>query len=304
MKCFEKIYKVPSVAGYEKQMKEVIIKEIENYCEEIFEDNFGNLIATVGSGDEVVAVNTCISEDGLFVTSASEGKIKVSPIGNIKAGEILGGRYTDGENNGIVYLKDKKIEDADTFDLSLDFFGKNPECGTILSPVGNLMNNGDFCTGKSVSVKMRIAILVSIIKTIKPQNTTYKFIFSVEDNLGFKGAKVAFKNEEADRGYIIGSASDDNKITGITMGKGPCVRLKDKVTVFNGTVIKTLTEKINLKEYQKEISDTMNVTANRAMWLGNGTPLININIPVGYINTFNETVNITDVEKIVRAFTE
>jgi len=302
MKLLEKLFEIPSVSGYENDMKKFIRSEICDCCDEIYEDNYGNLIATAGSGKEAILINTPISEEGLFVTSCKEGKVKVSPIGNVKPQNINFGKFTDGVSTGVAILKSDKKDEPDISDLTLDFYGKNIECGVVLTPVPGIEICGEYIVGKSASVKAGIYTLIKIIKGLKEKKGNYKFVFSVEDNLGFKGAKVAFSDLNPDYSYVISSADDSNKITDIELSKGPAVRIKDKAVVFNKNVINTLVGMINLPEYQKEITSELQPYNNRAMYIGNGNPVLNLNIPVRYKGTFVETVNLSDINKTIDAF--
>ena len=89
MELLKKLFDTPSVSGYETEMKKVIKDEIQEFCKEIYEDNFGNLIAVTGVGENTTVINVPISEDGLFVTSYKDNSAKCSPIGNFSVSSIV-----------------------------------------------------------------------------------------------------------------------------------------------------------------------------------------------------------------------
>ncbi len=304
MELFEKIFSTPSVAGYETEMKEIIKNEIRDFCESVYEDNFGNIIAVCGKDNQSLAViNAPVSEDGLFVTDFKNGIAKCSPIGNIEPDKISGGRFSCSDKfYALVDVKKTKEEKSDIADLSLDFLGcDNINIGDVLSPVSAYAKNNGYLTAKSAGIKAGIYILINVIKKNNSQKS-FTAVFSVKDNLGFKGARAAFSNLNPNQGYIIGTASCDNKATEIALDKGPVVRIMDKGVVFSKSVIDNSLKKIGLTEYQKEIvTDGVNMS-NKAMYLNNGIPVLNINCPVKYKGTFNETVCIRDINKIIDSF--
>ncbi len=304
MELMKKLFSVSSVAGYETEMKEVIKSEISGFCSSIYEDNIGNLIALCGKDiNSHTVINATISDDGLFVTDFKNGIAKCSPIGKIEPEKINGGRFfLDNNCYALAKLEKTKEEKADIADVSFDFLGcDNVNIGDILSPLTSYSEQNGYITGKSAGLKAGIYALINIIKNCG-KNNSFTAVFSVKDNLGFKGARAAFTNLNPSQGYIIGTASCDNKTTEISLGKGPAVRLMDKAAVLNKTVLKASLEKLRLDEYQKEIvTDGANMS-NRAMYLNNGIPLLNINCPVKYKGTFNETVSINDINQIIDSF--
>lgn len=303
MKLLEKLFDTSSVAGYETEMKKLIKNEIKDYCDNIYEDNFGNLIAEKGNKGEHIAINTPISEDGLFVTSFKEGNAKCSPIGNPDPSKLSYGKFITSEGiKATGVLKGDKKEKYDIADMDFDFFDNSAEIGDILAPVSVISVNGKYVSGKSAGIKSGIYTLINIIKNVKSQDKKYSFIFSVEDNLGFKGAKTAFGTLNPDYGYIIHISDDSNKNTPIKLGEGPSLKLLDKSVVFSKKIINELLSKINLSKYQKEITPEELLTNNRVLYLNNGIPVININVPVRYNGSFAETFSMDDTEILINAF--
>lgn len=303
MELLIKLFETSSVAGYESEMKTLIKNEIKDYCDNIYEDNFGNLIAQRGNKGEHIAVNIPISEDGLFVTSFKEGKAKCSPIGNPDPVKLSYGKFITSKGvSAIGILKSDKKEKYDISDMDFEFFDREAELGEILSPISSLCVNGKYVSGKSAGIKAGIYTLINIIKNTTAQDKKYSFVFSVEDNLGFKGAKTSFETLNPDCGYIIHISDDSNKNTPIKLGEGPSVKLLDKGVVFSKEIINKMLGKLNLSKYQKEITTDELLTNNRVLYLNNGIPVININIPVRYKGSFAETFFMDDVEMLIDSF--
>ncbi len=303
MELLKKLFETSSVAGYETEMKKLIKNEIKDCCDSIYEDNFGNLIAISGKGDNPIVINTPISEDGLFVTSYKENVCKCSPIGKFKPDDISGGKFKTSGGNIAVAIYNNKEKKDDFSELSLDFFDTEEiKAGEILYPVSDFVINGNCITGKSAGIKAGIYALINIIKSRKSKDNSLIFVFSVEDNLGFKGAKVAFSSLNPDCGYVISHTDASNKATELLLGKGPVLRLADKNVVFNNTIINKMTDKLLVSQIQKEITQDASLTNNRAMYLNNGISLINLNIPVKFKGKFYETFNKKDVDNLIDMF--
>ena len=135
----------------------------------------------------------------------------------------------------------------------------------------------------------------------KKENKETYFVFSVQDNLGFKGAKVATQEINPQKAVVIGSADTSNKITKIEAGKGAVLRIKDKAAVFGKDVIEELSDVVRSEGMQREIADDSAITNNNIMFLNSGIPAVNINIPVKHYGSCYEAVCFEDIKALVES---
>jgi len=304
MKLFEKLAKINSVSGNEKEMKSFIAEEVKKLCSKIYEDNFGNLICVMGEGEEKIMFNAPISENGFFITDIKNGKAKVSPMGSFAAEGLVGKiAVTEKGVEGIFVSPcgdDEKKPTADKFEI--DFFGNEEvKNGETVAIKGKARFFGDCAVCSAAGIKAGIYAMINIMKSIKATDKEIYFVFSVQDNLGFKGAKVAAQEINPSKAVVIGSASTGNKETKIEAGKGAVIRLKDKAAVFGKAILCELSDIVDLSSMQKEICKDSAITNNNIMFLNSGIPAVNINIPVKYADTFYETVCLKDADALVRA---
>lgn len=303
IKIIEEIMKIPAVAGNERLLKEYIKNKAGKFADSVYEDNFGNLICVKGSGGKKIMYNASISTEGLFVTDVKDnGVVKFSPIGQIEPDAHNLRKYTDEKGRIGVLFSDKE-EKPSIPDMSVDFFGcKDIKNGDVLSPVCEYYSDGKTITGFSAGRGAAIYILLSLMEKLKSKGKTLYFVFSVQDNLGFKGAGIAANGTEPDAAYIIGRADCGNKLTEIKAGGGPVLRIMDKNVIFDKNLRDTLTAELKPCEYQYEILSSKADTNNRILYLGKGIPALNINCPVKFINSFCETVYISDINSIINLF--
>jgi endoglucanase len=63
----KKILDAAGVSGYEKEIAELMRSELKKRCDEVEEDNFGNVIARKGKGNKKIMLAAHMDEIGLLV---------------------------------------------------------------------------------------------------------------------------------------------------------------------------------------------------------------------------------------------
>jgi len=76
VKLLKRICETPGAPGYEKQIRELVIKTIKPLVDEYHIDNLGNVVSIkrgIGDGDEKVMVAAHMDEIGFVVTHIEDG---------------------------------------------------------------------------------------------------------------------------------------------------------------------------------------------------------------------------------------
>ncbi|MBQ4110415.1 MAG: hypothetical protein IJC74_05975 [Clostridia bacterium] len=298
------IMNIPSVSGNEEYLKEYIISEIKNYCDEYYVDNFGNLIVKINGNDETLMINTPMDESGFLITHKEENKLYFAGIGGISPKETVGKfvKAVDGEAKGII-VADKEINDELKFsDMHIEAFGE-AETGDIFALENSINQLGDNIFGYALSRKAGVAVLLEAIKKSYKNNTkTLYFAFSAEDLLGFKGAKVASNVISPDYTVVITSSCEQKNLTDAKFGGGIAVRIKDNIVITNKAFRKSFTDKFDKNDipYQLEIAEK-GVFNSEAAYNAGGSQTAVLGYFVKNPDTTYECISIKDIENLVKA---
>ena len=105
MNC--KLYDCYGVSGYENCVRNYIINEIKDYCENIAVDTIGNLYAEKRSNsDKKITVVAYMDEPGVIVTDVTEdGYLKFDIVGRLKPEFLVSKQVLIDNIPGIISLK-------------------------------------------------------------------------------------------------------------------------------------------------------------------------------------------------------
>ncbi len=315
------------LSSYEGSIREIIRTELEGHVDEFTEDTMGNLVAIRRGGDFKVMVASHMDEIGLMVQYIDdEGFIRFVPIGGW-FGPVL---YTQrvilhgkkGDVPGVIGAKpphllspeDRKKE-VKIEDFFIDIGATSAEDAANLgieigTPVTidreftELANNR--VTGKAMDNRVGVALLIKALKETTTSHTIYG-VFTVQEELGLKGAKVSAFTLDPDCA-IATDVTIPGDHPGVTkkeaspvMGKGPVLVLvsaQGRGLMANWKLadwLRDAAEEAGIP-YQLEVGTGGNTDATIIHLERGGIPSIPLSIPARYIHSPVEVVDIGDVE--------
>ncbi len=331
-----------AVSGFEDEIRDFIVKELEPYSSELWTDSMGNLIAVRrGDGEGKIMIAAHMDEIGLMVKHVSkEGFIKFSPVGGWTPMILPGQRVLikiseRGIVKGVIGSKPPHImkpEEAKQVipleDLFIDVGASSRDEVSKLgidvgSPIvidrGIARLSGDVVTGRAFDNKVGVAVMMEAFKSLESPKFDVYAVATTEEEVGLKGARVAAFSI----GPSIGLALDTtiaSDIPGVDeskhiteLGKGPAIKVMDGRSgsgiIASPAVRKKLTEVAeNLGiPYQLELLTGGTTDASIIQLTREGVPTGAVSIPTRYIHSPIETLNLNDVlnaVKLVKGFTE
>ena len=311
----KKLTSVNSVSGNEESVAEIIKNEIIKYVDKVYTDKMGNLIA-IKNGDET-SVMFCAHTDqiGLIVSYVEDnGYIRFSNMGYVDPRDIYS-RHIVFKNgvNGIVCCEEKVEKDAKLENYFIDIGASNKEealsmisIGDTATYVSDFIELGEYkIASNAMDDRIGCACLIEAIKNIKSNKNTLYFVFTVQEELGLRGAKTAGFTVEPDYAIAIDvTSTGDTPNCGfsvVELSKGPTIKLKDNGIIANkkikDTLIKTAQE--NGIEFQPEVLSGGSTDVGVIQTMKSGVLCSGISIPTRYIHTPVETVDMRDVLKAV-----
>ena len=245
------------ISGNEDSVREYIKRRIEGKCE-YHTDALGNIIAFCKgrkSGRKKLMVAAHMDEVGLLVTYINEdGTLAFDTVGGINTDVIAGRQVYIYERNvtGVVSAKavhhlsesDRKAP-LDISALYIDIGAKSREEAMKLVSVGDCiafksefesLGGGRICS-KALDDRAGCAIMLSLIDE-GVEYDTY-FVFSVEEEIGLRGAQTAAFAVEPEFAVVIETttAADISGSSGAKrvceLGKGAVISYRDRRTVYD-----------------------------------------------------------------------
>lgn len=323
----KKLSDAHGLSSYEGSIREIIRSELAGHVDEFTEDAMGNLVAIRRGDDFKIMVASHMDEIGQMVQYIDDdGFLRFVPIGGWFAPVLYTQRVIlhgkKGPVTGVIGAKPphllspeerkKEIKMEDFFiDIGATSAENVAELGIeIGTPITTdrafteLANNR--VTGKAMDNRVGVALLIKALKETTTPHTVYG-VFTVQEELGLKGAKVSAFTLDPDCA-IATDVTIPGDHPGVTkkeaspeMGKGPVLVLvsaQGRGLMADWKLANWLRAAADEAEipYQLEVGTGGNTDATIIHLVRGGIPSIPLSIPARYIHSPVEVVDIGDIE--------
>ena len=317
----KKLVEAYGPSGFEDQMRALILAEVKPHVDEVQVDSMGNLIALKkgdGAGLKVM-IAAHMDEIGLMITHITEeGFARFTNIGGILPHTLLGSRvqFADGRI-GIIHsdrIKDRSMVyglDKHFIDVGANSREDCPvSVGDAVGFVRPFLTNGKRLTAKSMDDRIGCAVAIQALKQLKKTPHDVYFVFSVQEEVGTRGAEAAANGIDPDVGIsldvtLTGDVPEANPMA-VSLGKGTAIKVKDAGMISHAGLVRLMrkrAEEANIP-YQLEVL-TGGTTDAMPMQISNaGCAAGCISIPCRYVHSQSETVDADDVENSVKLLVE
>lgn len=210
------------VAGREKNIRAIILREIKGYVDDAYVDNIGNIIAVkhgTGNGKKIM-LSAHMDEIGVQVKKIeSDGRIKVCHVGWVWTAAMYNDRVVF--QNGVIGVVgcEGSIEEAknDAGKLYIDIGCTTKEETEKYVKVGDYAGfcgeyyelQNDKISAKSFDDRAGCFLLIEALKQNKGEgpNDVY-YVFSVQEEVGCRGAVAAAAQIKPDMGISVDVTPD------------------------------------------------------------------------------------------------
>ena len=252
-----KICTTPGAPGFEKQIRELVIKELKGLVDEVEIDNMGNVYAIKrGTGDKRVMIGAHMDEIGFIVTHIDDnGFIRFHTLGGFDPKTLTAQRViihgkkdtigvmaskpihvmTPEERNKVAKLKDYFIDTG----LTAKEVKKLVKVGDPITREREFIEMGKCVNGKSLDNRLAVFILIETLRELKTKKVPYDVygVFTVQEEVGIRGANVSALRINPDFGFGLDTtiafdlpgAAENEKIT--RLGEGTAIKIMDASTI-------------------------------------------------------------------------
>ena len=318
-------------SGYEDDVRKIIVDEIRK-CAEPHVDSLGNVYASVkgtGQGPRIM-VSAHIDEVGFIVKHVEEsGFLRFVTLGNINPRVMPGHRIlirgtkpqvgAIGSKPPHVMTPDDAKKPVELSDLYIDIGARSKEdvrrlgievgtTGVFDVPFKHAA--GSVIIGKALDNRAGCAAAIKLLESMstKPPASTTIFAFTVQEELGLRGATVAANHAAPDVALVFETAvaadSPDvrAKDTLLEVGKGPAVRILDNSMVTQRLMLahmKKTAEKHGVT-YQPQINMGGSTDAGKIHLSGKGVPTGVLSTPCRYLHSPSLMLSLDDLANLLK----
>lgn len=326
----KEICETPGAPGYEHRIREVVLRETRPVADSVHIDNMGNVTAMrKGRTDKKVMIAAHMDEISFIVTHVDdEGFARVHTLGGFDPKTLTAQRViVHGREDVIGVMGSKPIhimspeerkKAPEIKDYFIDFGMGAKEVKALVRP-GDLVTRerslielGDCVNGKSIDNRVSVFILIEAMKRLKKPACEVHALFSVQEEVGIRGAQVAVHRVNPDFGIGLDTtiafdtpgAKEHEKIT--QLGKGAAVKIMDSSVISDARMV----------DFMQKTADKHGIPWQTEILTGGGTDTAAlqragkygsiagcISIPTRHIHSVIETAHKGDIEASIALLT-
>lgn len=286
IKLLSEICETPGAPGFEDRVRKLVLREIKSLVDEITIDNLGNVTAIKKGRDssKKVMLGAHMDEIGFIVTHIDDnGFVRFHTLGGFDPKTLTAQRViVHGKKDLMGVMGSKPIhvmspEERNKVPKTTDYFidmGMNKkevekyiEIGNPITRERGLIEMGDCVNCKSIDNRVSVFILIEVLKELKSIPYDVFAVFTVQEEVGLRGANVSALNINPDFGFGIDTtiafdvpgAAAHEKVT--ELGKGTAIKIMDSQTICDHRMV----------SFMKKTADKNNITWQPEILTAGGT---------------------------------
>jgi len=298
-------------SGYEHHIRELIRDEITDLADEITVDGLGNMIARVGSGGKKVLIASHMDEIGLMANyqEPESGYLRFTNIGGLRTDTLNGNRVLfENGTIGVIGVQESHSKSLDDFFIDVSTEGDTlpDQAGYPAGFARDLQVRGKRAVAKSMDDRIGCVVAIETMRKLnkKAPNEVY-FAFTVQEEVGLRGARTAAQGVQPDVGIALDVTGTGDEIRGrkmaIKLGNGAAIKVHDPGLIVPPTIKNWMIDRAEADKipYQLELLTGGTTDASAIQMAHAGVPSGCISIPCRFIHTTSETVDLGDVQACI-----
>lgn len=322
----KKICEEAGAPGYEQRIRNLILNEVKAYVDELETDNLGNVYAIKrgvnNPENKKVMIAAHMDEIGFMVTHIDEqGFLRFHTLGGFDPKTLTAQRViVHGKKDLIGVMGTKPLhvmnqEERTKLPKSTDFFidlgmkkeevEKYVSVGDPVTRERHLIEMGDCVNSKSIDNRVAVFILIEALKQVKDVPYDVYGVFTVQEEVGIRGASVAAHRINPDFGialdttiaYDVPGAQPHEKIT--CLGGGTAIKVMDGSAICDYRMVeylKDVANKANIKWQPEILTNGGTDTAGVQRMGKHGAIAGAISIPTRHLHQVIEMAHKEDIE--------
>lgn len=316
--------------SFEQKVTDWLKELVKPYCDEAYTDVMGNLIAVRKCGKEnapKILVDAHIDEIGMIVTGIEKGFLRFATLGGVDP-RILPALQvkvlTDPPIHGVIDSMPPHALTADEMDkpfamdkLTIDIGMTQEEAeqkvalGTpVVFDVEPVMLGEHRLCGKSLDDRACAAIICKIMENLAGEqlNADMYYMFSAQEEVGARGGQTGAFAIAPDYAIVMdvnfAKSPDSNGYDQMDMGGGPAIAVGPNMNHKMSSDLIALAKEMNMPYQVDVIRAGSGTNAVPIQISRGGVATALISLPLKYMHTPHEVMDIRDGENIVKLVSE
>jgi len=326
-----RICEAPGAPGFEKVIRELVIKELDGLADEVRIDNIGNVIALKKgrSASKKVMAAAHMDEIGFIVTHIDDnGFVRFNPVGGFDPKTLTSQRVIiHGRKDvlGVMGSKPIHIMSPDERSKAMkitDYFidtgrskkdlEKQVSVGDFITRYSPLIELGDCVNVKSLDNRASVFVLLEALRQLKKarKKPAYDFyaVFTVQEEVGLRGAQASAIQIQPDFSfgldttiaYDVPGSKPEERCT--SLGKGAAIKLMDSSVICDYRMIafmKATADTHKIKWQTEILSGGGTDTASLQRMVAGGSIAGAISVPTRHIHQTIESSHKKDLQACI-----
>lgn len=309
IKLLEKLCNACAVSGDEGEVRKIVLEAVKPYADEVKVDAIGNILATKkGSGGNrpQVMLDAHMDEVGfILVSDEGDGAFGFQTVGGIDPRHLPGKPVLVGKEHlpGVIGMKPIHLANADELkrkpsidSLRIDLGpGGKAKPGDWATFATKFKQVGPSLTAKAIDDRIGVATLIELLKHA-PDNIDLLAAFTVQEEVGLRGAKVAAYAFEPDLAIAIDSTpaydmpthdGSESSFYNTKLGLGPAIYIYNFATIDNPSLVRFLIETAEAEgiPYQIRQPGGGGTDAGAIQRTRTGVPVVSVSVPHRYTHS-------------------
>ena len=313
LRLLENLTNACAVSGDENEVRKIVLQEIKPFADEVYIDHLGNvLVKRLGKGEDRLRVMLAahMDEVGFMLTfneDKGDGIFRFDIVGGVSTSHLAGQPLWIGREHvpGVIGAKPVHLTTGDEQGTPLSIESLRIDVGPGNSGKVKIGDRAAFATrfsrvgpslrAKALDDRLGVATLIELVKHA-PQNIDLLAAFTVQEEVGLRGAKVAAYSLDPQIAIALDStpANDlpawdgsENERYNTRLGSGPAIYLADSATLSDPRLVRHLVKTAEAQgiPYQFRQPGGGGTDAGAMHKQRQGIPSISVSVPGRYLHT-------------------
>lgn len=308
LKLLEKLCNAIGVSGDESEVRKIILEQVKPLADEVKVDAMGNVLVTKKARTKGKALRVMLDahmdEVGLLLVSNEGDTFSFEVVGGIDSRHLFGKQMMVGKDHTPAVIgappphkasSDDYLRKPSTGSMRVDMGGGSAKVGDRATFAANFKRVGPSIMSKAIDDRIGVATLIELLKHA-PGNIELCLSFSVQEEIGLRGTKVAANQFKPDLAIAIDStpARDlpdhegrENINYNTKLGLGPAIYTYESRAMHDSRLVKFLQEVAQREKipYQMRQPGGGGTNGQAIQLSRGGIPTVSVSVPHRYTHS-------------------
>jgi len=266
LKLLERLCNAVAVSGDEAEVRAIVLEEIKGHADEMMVDALGNVLVRKRRAGSVkarskVMLSAHMDEVGfMLVGEDGEGIYRFETVGGLDVRQLAGKAVLVGKDHlpGVIGARPIHLTTAEErkHAIPLDALridvgpGGKAALGDRAGFATRFQRSGPAVIAKALDNRLGVATLIELVRSA-PSSIDLLAAFTVQEEIGLRGAKVAAHTLDPDLAIVVDSTpandlpswdDEENVSYNTRLGLGPAIYIADGATFSDPRLVRFLAE--------------------------------------------------------------